>query len=130
MTEIDQLVIEKFVKLREEIVRVFKEKHPYVVGMMEAAFANKENSVGLQVLQDGEVAGTYTVKVRGIHVSDTTVGVLEPYVRHPLLGIVIKPVIAIEKQALEKLVADQSYADDLLGYIARMLPNITLKFLP
>lgn len=129
MTEIDQLVTEKFVKLREEMVRVFKEKHPYLVGMMETAFANKENSVGLQVLQAGEVAGTYTVRVKGIHISGTAIGVLEPYVKHPMLGIVIKPVISIEKQALEKMIADQSYADDLLGYIARMLPNITLRFM-
>ncbi|MDF2930337.1 MAG: hypothetical protein K0Q75_2575 [Anaerospora sp.] len=130
MTELDSLVTKQLVEYRENILKAFKEKHPYVVGMLETVFAGKENRVGLQVTDSGKVLGEYTFVVTGIQISSTKTGSLDSSLKHPLLGITIKPYILIEKEVLEKMIKDESYKEDLLGYITRILPDLTVKFLP
>lgn len=129
MSELDILVTKKLVAYREEILKSFKEKHPYVVGMLETVFAGKENRVGLQVTDSGKVVGEYTFIVTGIEVSGTETGRLNPSLKHPLLGITIKPYILVEKAVLEKMITDESYKDDILGYATKILPDITIKFM-
>ncbi|WP_333595241.1 hypothetical protein [Anaerospora hongkongensis] len=129
MSELDILVTKKLVAYREEILKSFKEKHPYVVGMLETVFSGKENRVGLQVTDSGRVVGEYTFIVTGIQVSGTETGRLNPSLKHPLLGITIKPYIQIEKATLEKMITDESYKDDILAYTTRILPDITIKFI-
>jgi len=130
VSEIDILVTKKFVEYREDIVNAFREKHPYVVGMLETVFANKENRVGLQVTESGKVVGEYTFVVTGIQVSSTETGKLNPSLKHPLLGITIKPYALIERDVIARMIEDKTYKDDLLGFITRILPNVTLKFMP
>ncbi len=130
MTELDSLVTKQLVEYRENILKAFKEKHPYVVGMLETVFSGKENRVGLQVTDSGKVLGEYTFVVTGIQISSTETGSLDSSLKHPLLGITIKPYILIEKEVLEKMIKDESYKEDLLGYITRILPDLTVKFLP
>jgi len=129
MSELDILVTKKLVEYRKDILKFFKEKHPYVVGMLETVFAGKENRLGLQVTDSGKVLGEYTFIVTGIQVSGTETGRLNPSLKHPLLGITIRPYILIEKAVLEKMITDESYKDDILGYMTRMLPDITVKFM-
>lgn len=130
MNELDSLVTKKLVEYRENILKAFKDKHPYVIGMLETVFAGKENRVGLQVTESGKVLGEYTFVVTGIQLSGTETGSLNPSLKHPLLGITIKPYILIEKVTLEKMLKDESYKEDLFGYITRILPDLTVKFLP
>ena len=129
-TDLDVLITKKFVSYREDIVAEFRKKHPYIVGVLEKVLANQETRVGVQVAESGQVIGEYTFVLAGINISGTKQGLLDSYVKHPILGIVIKPYIVLEKSEIEKIIGDTSYRDDLFAYITNLLPKVTLKFMP
>lgn len=128
MTEVDLLVAKKFVEFRENVVLAIKAKHPYVFGMMESVFSGKENAVGMQVTENGKAIGEYTFKVKGIHIVDTEIGKLAAEVRHPLLGLILKPYVVVEKSALEKIINDSTFMAEPFEAVVRTLPKLTIKF--
>lgn len=130
MTEVDRLVLEKFVPLRERIIDAVQGKHPHVFTMINALMAGKQNKIGLQVNEGGKLAGEYTFNLDGVRIIRTDPGKLEAEFHHPFLGIV-RPYVVIERTNLEKLIADEaSFTSDLLPTIARHLPDLTFKFMP
>lgn len=74
MNDLDKLIIEQFVPFRERVLDGVREKHPYLLSMINAFLANKENRVGLQVAENGEIIGQYTFYLTGIHIVKTKIG--------------------------------------------------------
>jgi len=129
MTEVDRLVLEKFVPFRERIIDAVQSKHPHIFTMINALMAGKQNKVGLQVTEGGKMVGEYTINLDGMRISRTDTGKLESEFHHPFLGIV-KPYAIIERGKLEKLIADEpAFSADLLATMARHLPDLTIKFM-
>jgi hypothetical protein len=129
MTEVDRLVLEKFVPFRERIIDAVQSKHPHIFTMINALMAGKQNKIGLQVTESGKMAGEYTINLDGMRISRTDTGKLESEFHHPFLGIV-RPYAVIERANLEKLIADEAaFAADLLATVPKHLPDLTIKFM-
>ncbi|MDR3591069.1 MAG: hypothetical protein P4N41_15555 [Negativicutes bacterium] len=129
MTEVDRLVLEKFVPFRERLIDAVQGKHPHIFTMINALMAGKQNKVGLQVTEGGKIAGEYTFNLDGVRISRTDPGKLESEFHHPFLGIV-RPYVVVERANMEKLIADETaFTSDLLPTISRHLPDLTIKFM-
>lgn len=129
MSDLDVLVKEKLVAFREMIIEDFSKKHPQMFSIINAVMSGKQNKVGLQVMENGRVAGKYTLHVKGVHIANVEVGALEPEVNHPFIGT-LKPLFSVERSALESILNDQkSFTDDLFGAIKKYLPDFTINFM-
>lgn len=128
MTDTDSLIKEQMIPFRERILRIVQEKHPYVYSIANSFFSGRKNMAGLQVTQDGQVVGEYTFHLDGLHIESVDTGKLDSAVNHPFLGI-IKPYGVIEKHVIEKIIADEGFASDLIASFIKYLPDITIKFL-
>ena len=84
--------------------------------------------VGIQVTEDGNVVGKYTLMMDGINVIEAKSGVLDSALHHPLLGIV-KPYVTVERSVIEKMVKDEQLKKEVFASIANYLPDITVRFL-
>ena len=129
MNEVDSLVLEKLIPFREELLEVIKTKLPYVFGIAEKLFSDKENFWGLQVFDNGKLQGEYTFKTKGINVAHTESGKLEPLVKHPLVDKFLKPYIILEKNDLIAFLNDQSVKKQPIEKLIDFLPSLTIKFL-
>lgn len=130
MSDLDKLVIDQFVPFRERVLEAMKAKHPYLLSMLNAVMANKENRVGMMVTENGQSAGDYTFYLTGVHVVKTDSGKLDSEVHHPFLGV-IKPYVIVERASIEKMLGDEaSFTADLFATIPRYLPELTVKFMP
>ena len=129
MTDVDRLVKDQLLSLRERMVKAFAAKHPQMYAMVNAFFAGKKNRFGLQVTEEDKVVGTYTLLLEGIQISKVEENRLEPEFHHPFMGV-IKPYIAVEKSSLEKILADEKrLLEDPLQAMSAHLPAITVRFL-
>ena len=129
MNDLDKLIIEQFVPFRERVLTAVREKHPYLLSMINAFLANKENRVGLQVTENGQVTGQYTFFLTGIHVVKTESGKLESEVHHPFMGV-IRPYVLIERSIIERMISDEaSFSADVFATLPKYLPELTIKFL-
>jgi len=129
MNDLDKLIIEQFVPFRERVLTAVREKHPYLLSMINAFLANKENRVGLQVTENGQVTGQYTFFLTGIHVVKTESGKLESEVHHPFMGV-IRPYVLIERGSIERMISDEaSFSADVFATLPKYLPELTIKFL-
>lgn len=111
------------------MLEVARAKHPYIIGVVERIFANKENRFGLQITDDHTVVGEYTIHTKGIHIVETETGKLDSAFKHPLIDVIIKPYAIIEKAALEQIIDDRGIMDEPFEALVRFLPNITIKFM-
>ena len=128
-TDVDKLVMEKFVPFRERLVDVFAEKHPHIFTMLRAVFSNKDNKFGLQITESGRVTGEYTLSLDGLRIAGVEPGRLSSEIHHPFLGV-IKPYIAVERATLVKAVADDRLLELDIAYAVRTyLPELTVRFL-
>ncbi|MDR3559950.1 MAG: hypothetical protein P4N59_00725 [Negativicutes bacterium] len=127
-TEVDELVLDKFVPFRERLMDAIQSKHPHIFTMINAVLSGKKNKVGMQVTEGGRTAGEYTFSLDGMRIVRTDPGKIESEFHHPFLGI-IKPYALIERGDLEKLIADEAaLTADLFPALARHLPKLTVKF--
>lgn len=128
MSDLDKLIKEKAVPLRRKVVDALARKHPEMLSAVNQYFANQDNRVGLQVVENGKVIGDYTLHLEGAYISEVESGKLDSAIRHPF-GV-IKPYVIMEKSALEKMLADeQRIVEDPFGAIQEYLPETTIKFL-
>lgn len=127
--ELDLLIGEKILPLRERIIEVLSQKHPQLFSMINGMMAGKENKVGMQVSENGQIIGNYTFYLNGIHISRFESDNLSSEISHPLFGT-IKPYAIIEKRVLEKMLDDEeTFKNDLFSTIPQYLPECTIKFM-
>lgn len=127
-SNLDSFVLEKFVPFREQILETLKEKHPLVLTTVDSVFKGKQMKIGMKVLNNGNVAGTYTFFLDGIHIVNTQSGIIESEINHPFLGL-IKPYVEIEQSAMEQMTVDPEFTCEPFSALVRYLPSITIKFL-
>ncbi|AIF52524.1 hypothetical protein [Pelosinus sp. UFO1] len=125
---IDTLIQEDLLNFRRELLTSFKEQHPHIFSIMDHMLSGRKNMVGLQVTEGGNIVGTYTLMMDGVHVVEAKSGTLDSALHHPLLGVV-KPYIVIERNAIETLVKDDQIKTEIFSSIAKYLPDVTIKFL-
>ena len=129
MNELDVLVTEKLVNMREKILESFAQKHPNIKSMMNCVMSGKKNKVGMVVTENGQTAGEYTFHTEGVHVTSVDCGVLSSEINHPFMGV-IRPYAIVERSTLEKMVEDEKgFEDNLLATAMGYMPEVTLKFL-
>ena len=125
---LDTLVKNDLVNFRQEIIKSFQEQHSNIFLVLERIFSGHKNMVGMQVMENGKLAGKYTFVMDGINVVEVKSGVLESEIHHPFLGVV-KPYITVERNAIENLVKDESFKSDIFSSIPRYLPDLTIQFI-
>ncbi|MBP2653712.1 MAG: hypothetical protein H6Q73_1281 [Firmicutes bacterium] len=129
MTDIDALIKDKLVPMRNRVLDALEKKHPQIFSVMNPILANKKNKFGLQVLENGRVVGEYVLYLSGLRVEDVENGKLDSEIHHPFMGV-IKPYASIERKILEKVISDEkSFENELFPTVARYLPEMTVKFL-
>ena len=129
LSEVDALVRDRLLPLRERIVDAFAAKHPHWNTMIGAFLNNKENKAGMQVVENGQIVGQYTFHLTGMRIRDTEYGKLDSAINHPLMGL-IKPYLIVERRALEKMIGDEAnLTNEPFSTAAKYLPDITFKFL-
>jgi hypothetical protein len=128
MTDIDFLVKEKFVALKNRATDALAEKHPQLFSLLNMYFSEKKYSVGLQITEDGRKLGDFTIFAEGVKVTQVQSGVLAPEVPHPF-GI-IKPYVIVEKDAFEKMLEDEhGFINEPFTMMQKYMPDITIKFI-
>jgi len=125
---VDTLIQDDLVNFRRNLIGCFKTQHPHVFSIIEHTFAGHKNMVGIQVTEDGNVVGKYTLMMDGINVVEAKSGILDSALHHPLLGVV-KPYVTVERGVIEKLVKDDRFKTEMFTSIANYLPDLTIKFL-
>lgn len=128
MNDIDKLVTDRLVPFRERLLDAFKERHPYLLSVLQAVLAERENKAGMQVVENGRVVGEYTFRLIGVKIVGTEAGKLDSGIQHPFLGL-IKPYVIIEREAIEKLLNDEAALTADFAAVAKYFPDMTIKFL-
>lgn len=125
---LDTLIETDLVNFRKEVLRNFKEQHPHIFAILEHVLTGHKNMVGMEILENGNSAGQFTFLLDGIDVAEVKCGTLNSSLHHPLLGI-IKPYVTIERSAIEAMIKDEQFKDDIFHTFSKYLPDITFKFL-
>lgn len=125
---LDTFIQNDLVNFRREVINGFKEKHSTMFAMLERIFAGQRNMVGMQVAENGAIAGKYTFITDGIDIIEVKSGVLESEIHHPLLGVV-KPYVTIERSALEAMLKDERFKSEVFSTLMHYLPDLTIRFL-
>ncbi len=128
MKEVDILVKERLVPFREKLLETFAKQHPVIYTAAKTFFAGRTSRIGFQVTVDHYIVGTYTFVLNGLNIVKTEVGVLDPYLEYPLLGIV-KPYALMEQRDIEKLLGDSNFiTQDVIKTGLKYLAGVTIKF--
>jgi len=125
---VDSLIQYDLVNFRRELIGCFKTQHPHIFSIIERVFAGHKNMVGIQVTEDGNVVGKYTLMMDGINVVEAKSGTLDSALHHPLL-VVVKPYVTIERSVIQTLVKDDQFKNEMFTAITKYLPDLTIKFL-
>lgn len=125
---LDTLIQDDLVNFRREVIGCFKEQHPHIFLILEHMFSGRKNRIGIQVTEDGSIAGRYTLVMDGINVVEVKSGTLESALHHPLLGV-IKPYVTIERSAIETMVKDEQFKTEIFTSIVKYLPDFTIRFM-
>lgn len=125
--DVEHLVKEEFVPFREKIIEALSAKHPQIFSVINAMMAGKQNRVGLQVTEDGEVAGEYTMLLDGVRITEVK-DTLSSEFHHPFLGVV-RPYVVVEAASLQEMIHDDAFSQDAVAAIPKYLPDIALRFL-
>jgi len=116
------------VNFRRNLIVGFKAQHPHIFTILENMFSGRKNMVGIQVTENGNVIGKYTLMMDGINVVEAKNGVLDSALHHPLLGVV-KPYVTVERSVIEKMIKDDQFKTEMFASISKYLPDVTIKFL-
>jgi len=125
---VDTLIQEDLVNFRRNLIVGFKAQHPHIFTILENMFSGRKNMVGIQVTENGNVIGKYTLMMDGINVVEAKNGVLDSALHHPLLGVV-KPYVTVERSVIEKMIKDDQFKTEMFASISKYLPDVTIKFL-
>ena len=125
---VDTLIQEDLVNFRRNLIVCFKAQHPHVFSILEYTFSGHKNMVGMQVTEDGDIVGEYTLIMDGINVVEVKSGILDSALHHPLLGVV-KPYVTVERSVIETMVKDDRFKTEMFITISKYLPDVTIKFL-
>lgn len=126
--DLDKLIMEEFVQFREKILMGVQARHPHMFAAINTILANKENKVGLRVMEDGKMLREYTFNLNGVHISSVDKGQLLSEIHHPMLGV-IRPYVIAERSHLEQMLNEQGFFTDLAATIPKYLPGLTIKFM-
>ena len=74
MNELDVMIKDNLVPLRERILESFSQKHPNIKSMMNCVMSGKKNKIGMVVTENGQTAGEYTFNTEGVHVTSVDCG--------------------------------------------------------
>jgi hypothetical protein len=129
-TDIDTFVKSEFVPFRERLVETLSKKHPQLFTFFGALFTNQQgNKFGLQVTENGQVIGEYSLDFNGTKITNVESGKLESEIHHPFLGTV-KPYVSVERKTLEKMIDNEDkLSSDPIPMAVQYLPDITIRFL-
>lgn len=125
---LDTLIAKDLVNFRKAVIASFKDAHPQIFSIVERVLKGHQNMVGMQVTENGVMAGTFTFVLDGIDITAVKSGELESAVHHSLFGV-IKPYITIERSAIETMIRDEQFKKDLFSAFVKYLPDLTFKFL-
>lgn len=125
---VDRLIQEELLHFRRGLIQCFKEQHPHIFSILEHVFSGHKNMIGIQVTEEGNVIGKYTLMMDGIDVVEAQSGRLDSAVHHPLLGVV-KPYVTVERSAIETMIKDDRFKTEMFTAIANYLPDFTIRFL-
>ena len=129
MSEINRLIVDRLLPMKREGLEVFSKQHPIIYTAMDKFLNGKISKVGIQITEKGNVIGTYTIVMDGIHIVHAEPGSLEPRVTLPLWGE-IKPYAIMEKKDLEEVLNDTSiFNGDIFKNSMKYMHMVTLKFL-
>lgn len=129
MNNLDSLVKDELVPMREKMMSSFSQKHPQIFSMINAMMAGRDSKAGMQVTENGQVIGKYTFQLNGVNIVNVESGTLESLVQHPFVGT-LKPYATIERSALEEMLKDeQNFIEDPFPTIVKHLPKITINFM-
>jgi hypothetical protein len=129
MTDLDKLVQVDLLAFREQALEALRKRNPQLLSIANAILSDKKHRLGLEVTAAGKSIGQYTLHLDGIKVSHAEAGKLDPQIQHPLLGT-IRLYASIDREVLERALADQRLLEDPLSAIGSYLPDITIRFLP
>lgn len=127
--DIHQLVEQDLVAMRRKVLEQLKANHVRLFSVVEAWLAGRKNRFGMEVLENGQVAGRYTFLLDGVHIAEVERDRLYSEVNHPLLGVV-RPYIVIEKRILEEIIEDERFFEELFPTVREYMPKMTIRFLP
>ncbi len=125
---LNTLMQEDLVNFRRDLILCFKEQHPHIFSLLENMFSGRKNMLGIQVTEEGRIAGKYTLVMDGMNVVEVKSGTLDSALHHPLLGI-IKPYITIERNAIETIIKDERFKTEVFSSIVKYLPDVTIRFM-
>lgn len=129
MNDLDILVKEQLVPMRQKILASFSQKHPQIFAMFNAMMAGRDSKVGMQVIENGQLIGKYTFQLDGLNIINVESGTLESAINHPFIGT-IKPYATVECSALEEMLKDeQNFIDNPFSTIIKYLPKLTIGFM-
>ncbi len=130
ITDIDTFVKNEFVPFRERLVETLSKKHPQLFTFIGALFTNQQgNKFGLQVTENGQVIGEYSLNFNGTKITDVKSGKLDSEIHHPFLGTV-KPYVSVERKVLEQMISNEAkIASDPIPTAVQYLPDLTIRFL-
>jgi len=129
MDELDKLMKEQFIPFRERVTKVIQSKHPYIMSMFEQMTLDGHNKVGMRITEGGQMTGEYTIHLTGTKITHAEPGKLDAEFHHPILGL-MKPYIVIERQDLERFIADEdSLKAEFYSALPKHLPDFTVKFM-
>ncbi|HBF38098.1 MAG TPA: hypothetical protein DDW50_12340 [Firmicutes bacterium] len=128
--DVDSFVKNEFVPFRERLVEALSKKHPQLFTFIGALFTNQQgNKFGLQVTENGQTIGEYSLDFNGTKITNVESGRLDSAIHHPFLGT-IKPYVSIERKTLEKIIDDEDkLVNDPIPNAAQYLPDVTVHFL-
>ncbi len=128
MTDIEVLVREKFVSLKNRASDVLAEKNPKLFSLLNMFLAGKKYSVGIQVTENGQKADDFTIHAEGLKITEVQSGVLAPKIEHPF-GI-IKPYVIIERDAFEHMLQDEhEFINEPYTLMRKYMADVTIKFM-
>lgn len=127
--DLDKLIKEDFVQFREKVTDGVKARHPHIFTAINTMMSSKENKIGLQVLEAGNIAGEYTITLKGVRIASVDSGKLLSEIHHPMFGV-IRPYVVVERSHLEQIIKDEGFFNDLSATAPKYLPGLTIKFMP
>jgi len=127
MVDIEVLVREKFVSLKNKASDALAGNNPQLFGFLSLFLAGKKYSVGIQVTEYGQIAGDFTIHSEGLKITEVQSGVLNPIIEHPF-GV-IKPYVIIERDVFERILEDEAgFINEPFASMQNYIAEITIKF--
>lgn len=128
MGNINKFMQEEFLPFYKRVYEAYKQNHHALYSMIKTFMSGKRTKIGIQIMDNGNVLGEYTLNLDGPEISHIEENVLNSEVYTPF-GV-IKPYTIIEKSTLEKMIKDEpSFIREPIATKMKYLRDATIKFL-